>query len=893
MVSQTNKIRCIGIQCAPKHTSHDRRTRPIQRAFDDRIQTLPKSGDPRIRPNWKFTFAPTCAGKCRSCAVDNRRPLPTFDSAASPNTTAQTPAQLWMELSKFVNIARRSTHPTMANAVLASAAKQTTGTVLEAIFKFWIGDNFRIEGEWHEALDVYRSILRDGQEFTFLGHPIVPRVLECVSECLAQMGAVDEAVDALVAVTRTPRPDTALSYTWYKIGTMLEQDGQTDRAKLAYARAAHASDARPIPGARWKDLAERAILQMDGDHVCCRSSPNEAVRALKNAIKQRNEAVIRSLASDTHFHVGGATCDRCFTEGPDYMNAFIEDLRASKNVTVREDPSLPSGTKQHLLSHGWEGKTFWGTLLFTIERTPYGWAWTGVSVTTSTPGLQILHQQQFGIAAKEGNQDMQLVIKAPWPAGTQNFAAGGFTAFLDTYIGVVFALGIGVWALLAPLLLAELPGLIIVGLAAAAALTVMVGALIEGAQRHSQARNWDANVTLGAFAGALVTPWLAFWFASLNPCGFGVRGFYYGNEPTHLRFTGLEDSYHAIDFMRNTRGLPFVNSAVNELILAVADGVVVAGNLFDPPDSHFQGNFIEITHIDRSQFSELDAVIRNDSTLFHDSGAVLNGQRDPQSRLGAALLARQGGVPRVRRPRRIPRLRVPIRTTATAFGGPLILSSEPRYDRYGSGGPVVSTEQPISDDPPGTVPFDPQQAHSDATPIGSQGAPGEPMLPNIPAEPIQEPPSAENVVGSNVVGFVDPVTGRPYRPVTADPASEPTPEPADIPARPPIPDFGRYSSRYRHMQPRGLVSLFQYVLMGTPIAQIGSTGNSASPHLHFEMHDRDLLQQNTADPLGASVKPSPMDVDADGRPQFLNENDEGRCVHSTNAIDESPARFRP
>jgi murein DD-endopeptidase MepM/ murein hydrolase activator NlpD len=55
---------------------------------------------------------------------------------------------------------------------------------------------------------------------------------------------------------------------------------------------------------------------------------------------------------------------------------------------------------------------------------------------------------------------------------------------------------------------------------------------------------------------------------------------------------------------------------------------------------------------------------------------------------------------------------------------------------------------------------------------------------------------------------------------------------------------------------------------GAPIGFMDDTGNSALPHLHFSMRDRDLSMN--------SVRPTPMDG------QTLNDGESWKCVGSTN-----------
>ncbi len=787
-------------------------------------------------------------------------------------------------MSQLLSLARRSGQPTLIIDELTRAAEAGVGTSLEFVFRMWIGDNYRAEGEWEEAITTYRAIVKEAVGAAFLGEPITPRVLEYIADCHQRLGDTNQAVEALESVTRTPVPNTSLAYTWYTIGTLLENDGQFDRAKLAFVTAVGAAEPRPVPGADWRDLARRALARMVGEKSAYFHDGQQLVRKLKRAVKQRDGATLRSLASKTNFHVGGAACDGWMTEGDGYIDAFVSDLEASANVTVLDEFD-GCGEKQTLFSHGWDGKTFVGSVFLFIERCAYGWSWTGVGVAFGTESLAILHQQQSGIAPKSGNQPLQLSIKAPWPKGQQNFAAGGYRQFLPVVIAVgvgaivVFAAAIaallalaGPFAVVVVPIITELLTAFYATVAVSAALAI--AAIVAGLTALAQQLNLELNLFLGLIFGATIIGWLAIWPASWNPCGFGVRGFFYNDPNSHYAvMSAHQDSRFAIDFTRNTPGVPFANSADGELVLAVADGIVLYGD-FRNANYSTTANFIEIVHVDRTQFAEFDRIFANDSSLTRARQAGLIGSNnDPRTGF-------KQGLDAVRQGERPPPLRNGLPPPPQAISATNI--GRLRYRRSTRRDPTSNAESLPRAWDPGDPP----------DPSGRGGTPGQrrdvfgTLVPSDDAAHLGDPadPNYVNLPTTEQGGFGS--DGQPLDP--NDPDTHPTSNPARqrrVPElRPAIPEFGRYSSRYMHMQPTAFVSLFQLVFQGAALAKMGSTGTSAVAHLHLEIHDAFLKDTGVNDPLGDSVRITPLDVDPDGVDQELLEANDGRCIHSTNVL---------
>lgn len=95
--------------------------------------------------------------------------------------------------------------------------------------------------------------------------------------------------------------------------------------------------------------------------------------------------------------------------------------------------------------------------------------------------------------------------------------------------------------------------------------------------------------------------------------------------------------------------------------------------------------------------------------------------------------------------------------------------------------------------------------------------------------------------------------------------------PIGSPPGPPM----KYLSKYLHLNGPFMipVSVGMLIRQGTRLGLTDDTGNSAFPHLHFSIHDRDIIVNGAG---FGSVRPTPMDG------QSLNDGNGGRCVGSSN-----------
>ena len=111
---------------------------------------------------------------------------------------------------------------------------------------------------------------------------------------------------------------------------------------------------------------------------------------------------------------------------------------------------------------------------------------------------------------------------------------------------------------------------------------------------------WPAGTSfmaggVGKFAAELALGPLAWAWLSRSRCGFGPRGFYYNQWPTHV-----DNDAFAIDFTRYRRYAPFIEESEGTPVLAARSGTVRDVHSSELNGSWTEANFVEISHPDPS-----------------------------------------------------------------------------------------------------------------------------------------------------------------------------------------------------------------------------------------------------------------------------------------------------
>jgi hypothetical protein len=148
-----------------------------------------------------------------------------------------------------------------------------------------------------------------------------------------------------------------------------------------------------------------------------------------------------------------------------------------------------------------------------------------------------LWHERWRPKVKQTNQPLPFEILAPWPAGL-SFTAGGLTQYIGQQAAIIAA---------------------------------------------------------GLIGGGL----LALFFAR-SRCGFGPRGFYYNQWPTHE-----EGDAFAIDFTRYRRYVPYDNESGGTPVLAVRAGIVDVVRAGTESGNSSASNAVEIEHADPANPADL------------------------------------------------------------------------------------------------------------------------------------------------------------------------------------------------------------------------------------------------------------------------------------------------
>ncbi|MGH2681965.1 MAG: peptidoglycan DD-metalloendopeptidase family protein [Actinomycetota bacterium] len=279
-----------------------------------------------------------------------------------------------------------------------------------------------------------------------------------------------------------------------------------------------------------RQRAFRAMERLTLDGGSYTPSVLGIARNVEAAVAARDADQLRNLASPTHFQAGPGGGHFRF-EDDEFLDWLCSDLARSRPRRMGR-ALLGTGGKRYLLTTGWRGRWFRGIVGFCMMRSARGWEWSGVVVG----GPRDPWKQRWAPAEKQTNQPLPFGLLAPWPEG-RHFMAGGLDDFLLKSAAI-----------------------------AAAALIPFVGAAAAAA--------------------------LAFGF-SLSDCGYGLRGFYYNQGPTHSG----SDSF-AIDFTAYRRGVPFSNVAGGVPVLTAADGVVRMTDGDTASGDSSDANEVQINHDD-------------------------------------------------------------------------------------------------------------------------------------------------------------------------------------------------------------------------------------------------------------------------------------------------------
>lgn len=451
----------------------------------------------------------------------------------------------WRLLSEQLQAARSAGVPCAINDVLGEQAGSVGDAPLAAVLRTWHADNLMMEKRYDEAASIYRSVAYGYEDAEFVGTDLSTPALEHLAACHERLGEVDQALEALQQLADRHGDDGA--WATYRLGALAEASGRRKDAAAAYEAAVERTDELRLAGGfRAPDLASRAARRLREPDGRLAATPEDLVESLVGALRSGDDGALRELASPTHFTVGPAGGCRGFVDVDDVLDRLEADLSVARPGVDAVDVR-GDGQKRYLHTADWRGDWLAGEVLFLITRAPGGWEWSGLVLTRPTAAWS----EEWRPETKRTNQPLPFSLAAPWPAGA-SFTAGGLRRFLREQAAL-------------------------------------------------------AAIASAPFFGP-VTAAIATMSRSLNPCGFGTRGFYYNEGPTHQD----EDAF-AIDFTRYRTGVPYAQRSRGTEVLAVRPGVVRRAHGIHITGSSFHDNHVYIQH-------EHNGAMRYESRYLHLAG---------------------------------------------------------------------------------------------------------------------------------------------------------------------------------------------------------------------------------------------------------------------------------
>jgi hypothetical protein len=325
-------------------------------------------------------------------------------------------ADRWWTLSESVARAALGSDPAEAVPALRRAADDDTESPVSPAFRLWAADSLARACRDEEAVALYDKCIAIAGAERFENIDFAGEALRHQAGALARLGDVDGAIKTYRDLATHGEKQRAL----YRAGLIAERSGRRKEAINLYREVA--APTRTHDTADRGQAALRAAERLEDEGRSFSPSPLGAARRLEAALGARDSAALRSLSSPTHFQIGPGGGHFCF-ENAEMLDRLCADLKRSRPHRMGHG-LLGTGRKRYLMTRGWRGRWFRGTVGFCLTQSSRGWEWSGVVVGTPTEAW-LAH---WAPVEKETNQPLPFGLLAPWPEG-RYFKAGGLPEF--------------------------------------------------------------------------------------------------------------------------------------------------------------------------------------------------------------------------------------------------------------------------------------------------------------------------------------------------------------------------------------------------------------------------------------------------------------------------------
>ena len=125
-----------------------------------------------------------------------------------------------------------------------------------------------------------------------------------------------------------------------RLARILERAGKFDDAITAYQTAAELLDPPNGPSRNYCDVARRGAERLKSSREWIRSSSEELVSELVEALRKQDIPALKRLATPTHFTVGMMLSEGCFVETEQVLELLAADISegvSSPDLSYRSD----------------------------------------------------------------------------------------------------------------------------------------------------------------------------------------------------------------------------------------------------------------------------------------------------------------------------------------------------------------------------------------------------------------------------------------------------------------------------------------------------------------------------------------------------------------------------
>ena len=321
--------------------------------------------------------------------------------------------------SRAVRTARHGADPIASNKELSRLVRSSPGHTLSPTWALWIGDTLKLDAQFEEALDAYAALITDYPRAHAQGRSMSEKAMMSRVACFERLGDRSSALKELRRVLSGGPSTATAARVYHRIGRVYERSGNKAAAVRAYSQGTRRRSAADQEALVYSGLCRRNATRLRSGEPWVRRTPELLANDIQAALRRDDFSRLKALASRSHFAIGRSAGEHVYI-----ASGRILSLLKTTLGRIRTNPGWLSGqgAKRLLEIRGLTPEAVGKKVYFSLDRFHTGWAWTGV--VGFWDDLWRLFQPCDTPRDDTTSPDLELSIKAPWPAGVRCFAGG-------------------------------------------------------------------------------------------------------------------------------------------------------------------------------------------------------------------------------------------------------------------------------------------------------------------------------------------------------------------------------------------------------------------------------------------------------------------------------------